>query len=315
MITTVTLNPAIDREYFVSENRPGHHQYVYDDDMIRVSPGGRGLRSAINFKQLGYEDVQNIGFVGGRQGLFFEKMVQHYNITTNYIYTDNEIRNNIFIIGTEQVTYTRFSDYTYSVARQDVDQLIKRFKRGIVDSTFIMISGSIPAGVDFDIYRELIQISHAAGKDIYLNAGGEVMERALIEKPLVVVPYFKHHHTFLDRPMVELEDFIWAGKTILEHGAEHVILPFHENRLAFLRDEIYMLSPTESKVKNWHGASEAYNSAFFDYVFQKGFNFLEANQYASAAALAVAEKNDIIIESRAEIESKLHNIVMKKVEV
>lgn len=315
MITTVTLNPAIDREFFIRDYKPGFHQFVYDDEKIRVSPGGRGLRSAINFKQLGYEDVQNIGFVGGRQGLFFEKMVQEHNVTTNYIYTNNEIRNNIFIIDTDSVTYTRFNDYTYSVDQQDVEELIKRFKRGIVDSTCIMIAGSIPTGVDFDIYKELVRISHTLGKNVYLNAGGEVMERALAEKPWIVVPYFKHHHTFLGHPMVELTDYIWAGKSILQRGAEYAILPFHQNRLLFLRDEVYMVSPTEPKVKNWHGASEAYNTAFFDSLFQKGFDFIEANHYAAAAALAVAEKYDIVMQSRAEIRSQWNRIQVKKVEV
>lgn len=72
MITTVTLNPAIDREYFVKNDNPGHHQYIYEDQEINVSPGGKGLISAINLKYLGYSDVQNIGFVGGQQGLFLK---------------------------------------------------------------------------------------------------------------------------------------------------------------------------------------------------------------------------------------------------
>jgi hypothetical protein len=78
MITTVTLNPSIDREYFVENHIPGNNKYIYDHKNRKVTPGGKGLIAAINLKRLGYSHVQNIGFVGGRQGMFFEKMVQEF---------------------------------------------------------------------------------------------------------------------------------------------------------------------------------------------------------------------------------------------
>jgi len=78
MITTVTLNPAIDREYFVEKNEVMKNQFIYKEEDLKVYPGGKGLISAINFKELGYNDVQNIGFVGGKQGLFFEKNGSRY---------------------------------------------------------------------------------------------------------------------------------------------------------------------------------------------------------------------------------------------
>ncbi|MFO7819101.1 MAG: PfkB family carbohydrate kinase, partial [Halanaerobacter sp.] len=191
MITTVTLNPTIDREYFVKTNEPGEHQYIYDDADIEVSPGGKGLLSAINLKHLDYPNVQNIGFVGGKQGLFFESMVQEHNVTTNYVYTNNEIRNNIFVIAKEPVTYTHYNDYTYEVESRDVKELIKRYKRGIVDSEYIVIAGSIPEGVSFDIYKRLIDIANERDKTVYLHASGEALKQALPAEPKFVVPYFK----------------------------------------------------------------------------------------------------------------------------
>ncbi len=316
MITTVTLNPAIDREYFVSQNQPRSHQYLYTERDINVTPGGKGLVSAINLRKLGYQDVQNIGFVGGRQGLFFEKMVQEQGITANYVFTESEIRNNIFIISKGPVTYTHYNDYTYKVEPDDVEQLIKRFKRGIVDSDFIMISGSIPEGVNFSIYKRLVKICHDAGKEVYLHASGEVLNRALSEKPKVVVPYFKHTNKTLDKKIVKDEDYIWAGRKLQEAGAEYVMMPFHCNRLLFDKDgTVYQLSPENFCVRNWLGAGEAYNAGFLDYFYQKGFDFIEANRYAGASALAIAETKDIFLKDRAMIEDKLKNISIEKLEV
>ncbi|WP_027340671.1 1-phosphofructokinase family hexose kinase [Halonatronum saccharophilum] len=315
MITTVTLNPAIDREYFVKENKPNLHQYIYDDEGVKVSPGGKGVLSAINLKNLGHEDVQNIGFVGGKQGLFFERLVQDCDITTNYIFTENEMRNNIFIIGESPATYTHYNDYTYSVSDKDINNFIKRFKRGIVDSEFIMISGAIPGGVSFDIYKELISICHENNKEVYLHASGEVLNLALEEQPKVVVPYFKHTNKILDKEVATIEDYIWAGKKLLEEGAQYAILPYECNHLIFDKDETYKVSSKDFCMVNWLGAGEAYNAAFFDYVERKGFDFIEANRWAAAAALVVAEEKEILLKNKGEIEERLELIEVERVSI
>jgi len=313
MIATVTLNPAIDREYFVEENDPGEHQYIYEDNDIRVSPGGKGLLSAINLRNIGYPDVQNIGFVGGKQGLFFERMVQNYEVTTNYVYTNNEIRNNIFVIGKEPVTYTHYNDYTYRVEKRDVEKLIQRYKRGIVESEYVMISGSIPEGVDFDIYRRLINIANEREKTVYLHASGEALKQALAAEPKFVVPYFKHTNKILDKEVETLEDYIEGGRRLQEKGAEYVMIPFHCDRLIFSPDAVHSVSAENFCLLNWLGAGEAYNAAFFDYILNNEFDFIEANKYAGAAALVVAEERDIFLQDRQEIKDILPKINVERV--
>lgn len=318
MITTVTLNPAIDREYFVDENEVMKNQFIYNDRDLKVYPGGKGLISAINFKSLGYKDVQNIGFVGGKQGMFFEKMVQDHNIISNYIYTEQEIRNNVKIIGREPATYTQYNDYTYTVEKEDVKELITRYKRSISESNCILISGSIPEGVDFDIYQRLIKIAKNKGKRVFLQASGEALKLALEAEPDVVTPYFKHHKTILDRKMKEKEDYIEIGRKMQERGAKRVMIPFHCDRLLFdERGDIYQLSPEGYCIINWLGASDAYNTAYLDYFFNTDdFDFIEANRRGGAAALWVAENKEIYLNSRKEyIDCCMDRLEINKLEV
>ncbi|MEJ6952427.1 1-phosphofructokinase family hexose kinase [Natronospora cellulosivora (SeqCode)] len=315
MITTVTLNPAIDREYFVKEHVPKEHKYLYGDGDIKVYPGGKGLLTAINLKQLGHPDVQNIGFVGGKQGLFFEKMVQDYKVTSNYIYTSNEIRNNVFIIAKDPVTYTHYNDYTYKVSKRDVEDLMKRFKRAIVDSEIVIIAGSVPEGVDFDIYLRMINICNEKNKEVYLQASGEVLNLALKAKPKVVTPYFKHTRQILDREVVDFEDYTSVCKNLIEEGAQHVTVPYHCSRLLCTDGKVFSLDPIDFCLTNWLGTGDAYNAGYCDYVIRNGFNFLEANKYGAAAALAVAEEKSIFIKDREQVEKNLHRIVVKELEV
>ncbi|HMA59339.1 MAG TPA: PfkB family carbohydrate kinase [Halanaerobiales bacterium] len=316
MITTVTLNPSIDREYFIDEHKPMKDQYIYDNENLKVYPGGKGLIAAINLKNLGYSDVQNIGFIGGKQGLFFEKMVQDFQVTTNYVYTSQEMRNNIKIIAQNPPSNTLYNDYTYSVSERSVKELKKRFKRSIRESDLVMIAGSIPSGVSFDIYNELVEICNELDKDVYLKASGEALNRALKAEPKFVVPYFKHTHKILDVKVEELDDYIKMGRKLQKEGAQYVIMPFHTNRLLFDNDDtIYMLSPREYCIRNLLGAGDAYNAAFFDFIYQNGFDFIEANRYAAAAALDIAEHKTVFLHNREEIEKNVDNIIIEEMEV
>lgn len=317
MITTVTLNPAIDREYFVEHNQVMKNQFIYNNKDLKVFPGGKALISAINFKAFGYSDVQNIGFVGGKEGLFFEKMVQNYNIICNYIHTENEIRNNVKVIGKNPVTYTQYNDYTFRVQKGEIEELISRFKRSISESEYILMSGSVPAGVNFDIYQRLIKIAKDKGKSVFLQASGEALKEALRSEPDYAAPYFKHHKTILDTEMNNKDDYIKAGKKIQEMGAKRVMIPFHCDRILFDENgDVYQLSPSEYCIINWLGASDAYNAAFLDYIIQKDeFNFLEANKRAAAAALWIAENREIHLNSREDYNCCLDRIEVKKLEV
>jgi len=316
LITTVTLNPSIDREYFIDEHKPMKDQYIYEDENLKVYPGGKGLIAAINLKNLGYSDVQNIGFIGGKQGLFFEKMVQDFQVTTNYVYTSQEMRNNIKIIAQNPPSNTLYNDYTYSVSERSVKELKKRFKRSIRESDLVMIAGSIPSGVSFDIYNELVEICNELDKDVYLKASGEALNQALKAEPKFVVPYFKHTHKILDVKVEELDDYIKMGRELQKKGAQYVIMPFHTNRLLFDNDDtIYMLSPREYCIRNLLGAGDAYNAAFFDFIYQNGFDFIEANRYAAAAALDIAEHKTVFLHNREEIEKNVDNIIIEEMEV
>lgn len=317
MITTVTLNPAIDREYFVDKNEVMRNQFIYNDEDLKVYPGGKGLISAINFKSLGYQDVQNIGFVGGKQGLFFEKMVQKHDIISNYIPTKSEIRNNVKIIGKDPATYTQYNDYTFRVEKEEVEELIVRFKRSITESECILISGSVPEGVDFDIYQRLIKIVKDMGKQVFLQASGEALKLALESEPDVVAPYFKHHKTILDIEMNDKQDYIKAGKKMQEMGAKRVMVPFHCDRILFDENgDVYQLSPTGYCIINWLGASDAYNAAYLDYAFQTDeFDFIKANKIGGAAALWIAENKEVYLNKREEYKGCLDRLEVKKLEV
>ena len=56
MITTVTLNPAIDTRYFIDDFKDGK---LFRVDKIIKSPGGKGLNVSKVLKQLGADITEH----------------------------------------------------------------------------------------------------------------------------------------------------------------------------------------------------------------------------------------------------------------
>lgn len=313
MITTVTLNPAIDREYFVQTNEAKVYRDLNSKDDVKVTPGGKGLIAAINLRRLGNEDVQNIGFVGGRQGLFFEKMVREHTVTTNYIYTNNEIRNNVKIIGNSPHTYSHYNDYTFEVEYKDEVELLKRFKRSIKDSSFVLLAGSIPKGIGEDIYKRMIRICNEEKKDVYLNASENKILLALEQQPKVVAPYFKQKSEIFGQKLLNRDDYEKIGKKLIEDGAQHVILPYGCNKLLFQGKDLYVLSLKDFCLASYLGSGDAFSAAFIDYVLKNGFDFLKACTYGAAAAMNIMQSKDVFLTDKSSVECLVDKVNLEKI--
>lgn len=313
LITTVTLNPAIDREYFVEENKATLYEDILHQGDINVTPGGKGLIASINLKNLGHEDVQNMGFLGGGQGLFFEKLLQDYSLTTNYVYTRNEMRNNVKIIGKNPMSYSHYNDYTYEIANNCEADFLKRFQRSIVDSDLVLIAGSIPQGISEDIYAKMIRICHTQKKSVFLHATGTPLQLAIEEKPLIVFPYFKGINKILGRDVETLKDCTALAAKLLSQGLKYVVLPFGCNKLIFSRDEAHMLYADELCLRSYLGSGDAFSAGFLDYTIHQDFDFLKACMYGAAASMHILQTKSVFIEQRSDIENMLPKIRSRKI--
>ena len=58
----------------------------------------------------------------------------------------------------------------------------------IRDSTLFVLAGSIPAGVDQNIYRDIIRLVHAKGAKVLLDADGELFRNSLEAVPDIIKP-------------------------------------------------------------------------------------------------------------------------------
>ncbi|MCX7942141.1 MAG: PfkB family carbohydrate kinase, partial [Dictyoglomaceae bacterium] len=156
MILTVTLNPSLDLTLLLSKLRIGR---VHRSDKEILIPGGKGINISRTLKIFN-EDTYVLGISGGKTGEILEEELKKREIPFDFVKLKKDIRFAIGIIETEnQRPTTVINGRGPEISMEHIYELKEKFKKLIINSKFVVLSGSIPPGVPSDIYSELLDIS------------------------------------------------------------------------------------------------------------------------------------------------------------
>ena len=183
MITTITLNVAIDKAYQVDAFVTGEVNRVRK---CTNTPGGKGLNVAKVAKISG-EEVAASGFLGGHAGAYVEDMLKAEGVTCDFVHTRNETRSCINILADDGST-TEFLEPGAEIYPEELQQFLDKFPQIVERSDVITISGSVPKGIGPDMYGKLIAMAKEKGKKVILDTSGELLKQGIEAKPTMIKP-------------------------------------------------------------------------------------------------------------------------------
>ncbi|WP_028547460.1 1-phosphofructokinase family hexose kinase [Paenibacillus sp. UNC451MF] len=181
MITTVTLNAAIDKTYYLSSFPLGRVSRVR---RMFAEPGGKGINVARVIHQLGYP-VTATGFLGGYNGEWICNALGKQGIANDFVQIEGESRLCLNMIDEATGVSTEVLEGGASIPQEAIEQLIVKVKRLAAQSKIVCISGSLPNGIPDDFYAELIEIVKKAGALAFLDTSG-----ASLRNGIRAIPYF-----------------------------------------------------------------------------------------------------------------------------
>jgi tagatose 6-phosphate kinase len=184
MITTVALNAAIDKTYYVPDFQLGT---VYRVPQVIVDAGGKGINVAKVVRLLG-EPCLTTGFVGGHNGTFIEEDCARRGIEHDFIHVEGESRLCLNIMDGRTGTSTELLEPGHVVPRQAVEQLKSKITELAKRSRILCLSGSIPAGVPIRIYADLTLLAKAEGCRVLLDTSGEALLHGIEAGPDFIKP-------------------------------------------------------------------------------------------------------------------------------
>lgn len=309
MIITVTPNPTIDKIYWIE-------RLCLDDGEMPVmratrsylTAGGKGINVSIFLARMGIENIA-MGFIAGETGRAVERRVRNEGITTSFIWVEGETRTNVTLLerGHEQrpIQITEQGPTVPPEARQ---RFIAQYKRALSRARYVFLGGSLPPGMPAQFYQELTHIAHQRRVPVIVNAAGEALARALMEKPWLVKPDTRQHTDVAGVSLRTPEEILAVGREWVARGIEAVLVSHAiTHDLLITREGAWDLEARDVQFQNLLGAEDALIAGVLSATAQ-GASLPEAARFGMAAATASAESDELVVTDRTAIERVLPKI-------
>lgn len=184
MIGTVTLNPCVDRTCHISGFEYGGMNRMIDD---RRDVSGKGINVSLALKQMNW-DVKTTGFLyKGNKEFFLEELTKSH-IEYDGIEVEGVVRENIKLWDTNSNITTEINQKGAFVSEEKCQEFKEHFTSWVSSLDVVVLSGSVPVGIDNTIYKDLIEIASLKGVKSVLDAEGELLNEGLKAKPYLIKP-------------------------------------------------------------------------------------------------------------------------------
>jgi len=185
LITTVTLNAAVDKTYYVPAFAKGKVSRV---ERELSTAGGKGLNVARVLRQLGHADVAATGFIGGYNGQYIATRTREAGIRPEFVEVEGESRVCLNVIDGQDGSSTELLEPGPTIGEESLALFKERFVLLSRESAIVAISGSLPRGVPAGFYAELVGLAREAGAEALLDTSGEALALGSAALPSFVKP-------------------------------------------------------------------------------------------------------------------------------
>lgn len=220
MITTVTLNPSVDKLYLVERLERGAVMRVKE---VHNSAGGKGLNVARVAALLG-EPVVATGILGGSAGQYLCRLLEEDGVAHDFVEAPVETRSCVNIRDLSRGEHTELLEPGPPLPPEVFEAFLERYRRAAGQSGAITISGSVPAGTPEDLYLRLVEIAGAAGCPVILDTSGEALRRGIGARPTMVKPNREELGQLLQKPPAGIAEAARDAMALRDQGIPWVVV-------------------------------------------------------------------------------------------
>jgi 1-phosphofructokinase family hexose kinase len=219
MISTVTLNPALDKLFSIDEIKIGETNRTR---CLASSAAGKGIDVAKVLRDLECE-VSATGFLGGDVAHIFVSCLKQEKIQNYFVSIKDSTRTNIHLFD-QNKKRTEFLEQGPTVTEEECDALLSQVKLLAEKSSVITICGSAPNGVSDDFFRELVQTAKNSGAIVITDTSGKLLKIALEEKPHLIKPNRSEMMALMGKSEAEDAEIIAYAQQIVKNGVPYVLV-------------------------------------------------------------------------------------------
>ena len=300
MILTVTLNPAVDKIIILDNLKLGKLNRVKETTILA---GGKGINVSEVLTELEVDNLA-LGIVGGNNGRIITSMLENREVRADFNWSEFNTRQNLKIKEKNSNRETEINE-SGKVSQDNIEDFINTFKKYIKKNKTLVLSGSLPEGVEKGIYADLIEEAKKEEVKVILDSSGEEFKQALKKSPYLVKPNLEEIESLLGRKMNSNDDLKKGAMYLLNQGVEVVMISLGAKG-AFIASEQegYRIYTPQVKIyQTTVGAGDTMVAGLAAEIDKKA-SLKDTGIYAAALATAFVEGGSI---------SKISNELLERI--
>ncbi|MFO7815507.1 MAG: 1-phosphofructokinase family hexose kinase [Halanaerobiales bacterium] len=254
-IVTFTLNPAIDKssslEHVMAENK------LYCDKPL-YEPGGGGINVSRAIHKLGGNSLllyTSGGFAGQRLG----QLLKEEGLDERAVKIDNSTRENLIILEKATNLQYRFGMPGPVINEKEIEKIFEIVSDLNPFPDYLVISGSIPAGVPDNIYAELAKKAKKQGAKVVIDVAGPPLKEVMKEGVFLIKPNLGEFQGLMERELKEDDEIKEAAyQLIRDNCCSVIVISLGAGGVLFVTEDIakFMRPPTVP-IKSKVGAGDS----------------------------------------------------------
>ena len=280
MIYTLTLNPALDYDMYLSDDlKVGELNLARE---VKYRAGGKGINVSKVLKNLGIESTA-FGYVAGFVGDFIVKDLEKDGINSKFVELEGCTRINAKVNGND--IETELTGVSPTISEENLQKLIEKMSE-LKDGDILVLAGSIPGTVASNIYKRLSE-NVKAKVEIVLDTRGNLIQENM-HNNLFIKPNIHELREMFGEKLETKEEIVSKCKYFLDKGIKNVILSRGgDGALLVNKDFVLEANVPKGELINSIGAGDSMVAGFVA-GYTKGMTLEDSFKLAVAAGSATA---------------------------
>jgi 1-phosphofructokinase family hexose kinase len=307
MITTVTLNPMLDKTVAVDAVRRGAVSRASGVSMV---VGGKGINVSRQLRRLGEETVAT-GFVGGEIGSMLERLLDGEGIPHRFVRIAGMSREGVTYLEPEG-TMTSVFEPSHPVTPAEAGRLLEECRTLAGKSDWIVCSGSSPSPDADDVFRMIVAECRSRGIPVVLDSYGNALARGVQSVPDFLKPNREEFEQTFGTRLAGESDMIDAARRLVARGVRYSLItdgprPF----AAACADGAWIVTPPGVASVNPTGSGDSMIAGIL-YGLRQPWPFADCLAFGAAAGAANARVREVAQCSHDDITSLLPGVTVRR---
>ena len=304
MITTITLNPCIDRTVMLPAVSPGEINLV---EKSRSDIGGKGINLAVALTQLGLPvTCGGISFKGNNTQLY--DSLDRLGIPYDFVVAPGDMRMNIKIVETSGNKMTELNSTGEHVSKKILDEFLGKLTHLGSNCDIVSLCGRLPNGAGTDYYKLCIEALSCYPVRVIVDAEGEPLKQAIQAKPYMIKPNAYELGTIFGREVHTVDEAAMLSRKIVDQGVEIVCCSLgDQGAIIAEKDSVWYAPALKIEPKGFQGAGDSMIAGICKAITEE-LPTKEMLRYGTAAAAASLIREGTLLCQKPDFESFLMDV-------